>query len=189
MIPHIFFHVLLILWSLSEVAVLLLTRTRRSTGEVRDKGTLQILWPVIIGSILLGSWLAAANPFHLPQGPHWLHDLAFALLIAGLVIRWTAIVQLGRSFSANVAIHSTQTLRIVGLYRFVRHPSYSGLFLIFLAIGLDTRNPLGLAILVIPPMAALILRIHVEEQALREAFGPQYEAYSRSTSRLIPGVY
>jgi protein-S-isoprenylcysteine O-methyltransferase Ste14 len=189
MIPHLFFHILVLLWSLSEVAILLVTHTRRSTGEVRDKGTLQILWPVIVGSITLGSWLAGANPFHLPEGPHWLPDLALFLLVAGLAVRWTAILQLGRAFSANVAIHATQTLRIVGLYRIVRHPSYTGLFLIFLAIGLDTRNPLGFAIIVIPPMAALIFRIHVEEQALRQAFGQQYESYSRSTKRLLPGIY
>ena len=40
-----------------------------------------------------------------------------------------------------------------------------------------------------PPTLAVLYRIHVEETALRLAFGADYEDYSRSTKRLIPGVY
>jgi protein-S-isoprenylcysteine O-methyltransferase Ste14 len=42
---------------------------------------------------------------------------------------------------------------------------------------------------VILPTAALLYRIHVEEMALTEAFGPQYLEYSRTTKRLFPGIY
>ena len=71
----------------------------------------------------------------------------------------------------------------------MRHPSYTGMLLIFLAIGLNTKNWLGLAIIVLLPMAALLYRIHVEEQALQGAFGREYAEYSQRTKRLIPGVY
>lgn len=40
-----------------------------------------------------------------------------------------------------------------------------------------------------PPTLTLLYRIHVEETALRAAFGEEYVAYSRKTKRLIPGVY
>jgi protein-S-isoprenylcysteine O-methyltransferase Ste14 len=111
------------------------------------------------------------------------------VLALGLVIRWSAIYTLGRSFSANVAIHSTQTLNRSGLFRYMRHPSYTGMVVIFLAMGLRTRNWLGLAFSVVPPVLALLYRIHVEEAALTGAFGEQYTEYSRTTKRLIPGVY
>ncbi len=71
----------------------------------------------------------------------------------------------------------------------VRHPSYSGLLLVFLAVGLWTRNWLSLAIFVVPPMLALLYRMDVEEWALREAFGTECEEYSQETKRLIPEVY
>jgi protein-S-isoprenylcysteine O-methyltransferase Ste14 len=61
--------------------------------------------------------------------------------------------------------------------------------LIFIAMGLSTRNWLGLALIVMPPFAALLYRIHVEEAALTGAFGGEYVEYSRTTKRLIPGVY
>jgi protein-S-isoprenylcysteine O-methyltransferase Ste14 len=47
----------------------------------------------------------------------------------------------------------------------------------------------SLVILIVFPTAALLYRIHVEEIALYEAFGPQYGEYCRITRRLIPGVY
>ena len=98
-------------------------------------------------------------------------------------------MSLGRSFSANVAIHAEQRLQTAGLYRFVRHPSYFGLLLVLVAIGLHTRNWIGFATVVIPSMAALSYRIHVEEQALRAAFGDVYAVYTSRTKRLLPGVY
>jgi protein-S-isoprenylcysteine O-methyltransferase Ste14 len=115
--------------------------------------------------------------------------LSVAILAAGLAIRWTAVATLGKKFSANVAIHASQTLHRSGLFRFVRHPSYTGLLLIFVALGIHTRSWWGLAVMLIPTTAALLYRIHVEEAALVVAFGQEYRDYSRTTKRLIPGIY
>jgi protein-S-isoprenylcysteine O-methyltransferase Ste14 len=119
----------------------------------------------------------------------WFRYVCLGLLMLGLAIRWTAIYTLGRTFSANVAIHATQNLNQSGLFRWMRHPSYTGLLLIFVAAGLNTRNWLGLAIIVLLPLAALLYRIHVEELALTGAFGAEYVEYSRKTKRLVPGIY
>jgi len=111
------------------------------------------------------------------------------VLVLGLAIRWTAILTLGKSFSANVAIRDAQRVHKAGLYRFVRHPSYLGLMLIFLAIGLHARNWISLTLVLVPTFLALSYRIHVEEGALSEAFGEEYAAYRRGTKRLVPGVF
>ena len=110
-------------------------------------------------------------------------------MLAGLAIRLTAIFTLGKSFSANVAIRTEQTIQRTGLYRFVRHPSYLGLLLIFLAVGLRTRNWASLAMVLIPTTLVLLYRISIEEPALREHFFEDFAAYSRETKRLIPGVF
>jgi len=60
----------------------------------------------------------------------------------------------------------------------VRHPSYSGLLLVLLAVGLHSRNLAGLLVLMVPATGALIYRIHIEEAALSEAFSEQYADYS-----------
>jgi protein-S-isoprenylcysteine O-methyltransferase Ste14 len=185
-----FFNIMLWTWTASEVLVLLLTRTRSGEGEVQDRGTLRILWPVIGASVTLATWRdGSVTPHNLFGGSNWVGIAGLVLFVIGLAVRWSAITTLGRFFSANVAIRPEQAVEKRGLYRFVRHPSYSGMLLIFAAIGLCTRNWLDLAIMLIPTTAALLYRIHVEEAALHQAFGREYGEYCRSTKRLIPGIY
>jgi protein-S-isoprenylcysteine O-methyltransferase len=88
-----------------------------------------------------------------------------------------------------VAIREAQRVRTTGLYRWMRHPSYSGLIITFIAVGLHTRNWIAFLIITVPTTAMLLYRIHIEELALRQHFGREYMDYSEKTSRLIPGVY
>jgi protein-S-isoprenylcysteine O-methyltransferase Ste14 len=180
---------LYVAWIVTEILVLVLTRTRRGGGTISDRGSLRVLWVTITVSLTVGMWLGAVYRPTMIRWTDSLGVLCIVLLAAGLAIRWTAIYTLGNAFSANVAIRETQTLSRSGLFRYMRHPSYTGLALIFVAMGLSTRNWLGLAVIVIGPMAALVYRIHVEEAALTEAFGQEYVEYSRTTKRLVPGVY
>jgi len=48
---------------------------------------------------------------------------------------------------------------------------------------------LSLLIVLIPSFLALNYRISIEEKALIEEFGSQYEDYKKRVSRLIPGIY
>lgn len=189
MTVHLMWKMLYWAWILTEVLVLTVTRTRRGSGEVNDRGSLVVLWVVIFGAMFGGSWLGAIYAPGAFHAGRWLRCVCLGLLAAGLAIRWTAIYTLGRSFSANVAIHATQRLNQTGLFRWMRHPSYTGMMLIFVAMGLNTRNWLGLGIIVLLPMAALLYRIHVEEAALTGAFGAEYVEYSERTKRLIPGIF
>jgi protein-S-isoprenylcysteine O-methyltransferase Ste14 len=183
------FRILYYTWFASEVIVAVATRTRGRQGDVRDRGSMLLLWIVIAAAITAGKWVGAVVSAPLFGGASWLSSAALLVLLAGLIIRWTAIFTLGKWFSANVAIREDQQLKQSGLYRFVRHPSYSGLLLILLAIGLHTRNWAGLLVLFVPAAAALVYRIHIEEAALSEAFGERYAAYRRATWRLAPGLY
>ncbi len=175
-------------WVLGEVWVLVATKTRR-TGEVRDRGSLRILWLVIFGSVTASIWYGLTHEPTMFGGASWVKTLAVVLLAVALAIRWTAIVTLGKSFSANVAIHATQKVYKSGIFSVVRHPSYTGLLLVFVAIGIHSQNWIGFALAVMPTFAAMAYRIHVEEIALREAFGEEYVEYSRTTKRLVPGIY
>jgi protein-S-isoprenylcysteine O-methyltransferase Ste14 len=176
-------------WTASEIYIAIATRTRSGGGKRQDRGSMAILWVIIVASITAAEWIADVEPHNMFDGANWLKIAAIMAMIAGLAIRWTAIISLGKAFSANVAIRPEQTIYRSGVYRFVRHPSYTGLLLAFVAIAVHERNWLAAAIVIIPTTAALLYRIHVEEAALRQAFGAQYEAYSKTTSRLIPGIY
>lgn len=145
-----------------------------------------LLWITIFTSLTLSGFAEAFFPRMFPPS---FRLLSTVILILGLAIRLFAVLSLGRAFSANVAIRDAQRFNQAGLYKLVRHPSYLGLLLIFLAIGLHARNPLSLACAVLPTTAALLYRIHVEEIALISAFGQAYETYSAHTKRLVPWIY
>jgi protein-S-isoprenylcysteine O-methyltransferase Ste14 len=176
-------------WVATEVLLQVVMRTRRSSGAIKDRGSLLVLLTVIFGSVWLALQYAATHPGARFGGAGWLHPAGVLLLALGLLLRWAAVLSLGLSFSTNVAIHRTQTLRTTGLYRWVRHPSYTAMLVIFAAIGIYEHNAVSLAILLIFPTLALLYRIHVEERALTEAFGEAYLEYSRRTRRLVPGIY
>jgi protein-S-isoprenylcysteine O-methyltransferase Ste14 len=177
------------IWIASEIWIGIATRTRRSTGNVRDRGTMLLLWVVLFSAITAGIWFSEVRGSNLPGGAHWLKIASLLVLLGGLALRWSAIVNLGRSFSSNVAIHATQTILKTGLYRWMRHPSYTGLLICILAVALHTRNWISFLVVIVPCTAAVLYRIHVEEFALREHFGRDYIEYSKTTRRLIPGVY
>jgi protein-S-isoprenylcysteine O-methyltransferase Ste14 len=185
----VMWHVLFWGWFASEVYIAVTTRTQRGGGSVRDRGSQIILWVVIFAAITSCEWIRHVYPQNMFGGASWLKPVGLIVLVAGITVRWTAIRTLGKAFSANVAIKESQKICKIGLYRFLRHPSYLGLLLIFLAIGLHSRNWTSFAVILVPTTAAMLYRIHIEERVLRDAFGEEYVDYVRGTKRLIPGVY
>lgn len=177
------------LFPVSEMTLALLRRARPGTASLQDQGSLRVLWLVITGSVLLAIILQpfAATQMHLPPRFHLV--LAVCLIGAGLAIRWTAILTLGRLFTVNVAVQHGHSLVESGLYRHVRHPSYSGLLLAFLGLGVFFANWLGLVVLLVPITLAVANRIAKEEAVLGRAFGPAYQAYRARTKRLVPGLF
>ena len=111
------------------------------------------------------------------------------LMLAGICIRWVAIYTLGRYFTREVTILRDHRVVQSGLYKYLRHPSYSGLLLGNLGLGLAFSNWLSLIIIFVPTFAAALYRMHVEEKALEQAFGSEYIDYCRVTNRLIPKLY
>ncbi|HKC18217.1 MAG TPA: isoprenylcysteine carboxylmethyltransferase family protein, partial [Candidatus Dormibacteraeota bacterium] len=72
-----------------------------------------------------------------------------------------------------------------GLYRYVRHPSYSGSLLTVLGVLLCSTNWLALACFVLA-LPGFLYRIRVEEGALLTALGEPYRDYMARTKRLVP---
>jgi protein-S-isoprenylcysteine O-methyltransferase Ste14 len=183
------FYVLAIAWPVSEVLLGLLSRAKRDSHTVRDRGSLVLLWI----SIGVGIWAAnfirssGAGSFGAPS--NLILSVALAFLLSGLALRWTAILTLGRFFTVNVAVHPDQRIVRTGVYRYVRHPAYSGLLLAFLGVGVAFNNWLSLLVIFVPIMAALLYRIQVEESVLAEMLGPEYTDYRQTTKRLLPGIY
>jgi protein-S-isoprenylcysteine O-methyltransferase Ste14 len=186
---QIFFNALTSIWGVGEVFLIVLTQTRPGEGKIQDRGSQIILLVVLVASLRIDDWMHKFFSVDMPESDRWLLPAALGTLVLGMVVRAAAIVTLGRAFSTNVATRAGQGLERSGLYALVRHPSYLGLELILLALALHARTWACFAVVLVPPSLAVLYRIHVEETALRLTFGADYEDYSRTTKRLIPGVY
>jgi protein-S-isoprenylcysteine O-methyltransferase Ste14 len=92
---------------------------------------------------------------------------------------------LGRFWSSAVAIMKDHQLVRSGPYRLIRHPLYAGMLGMFIGTAIVSGQYhalIGAALGVI----AYWDKIRIEERALREAFGAEYDDYKRHSSALIP---
>jgi protein-S-isoprenylcysteine O-methyltransferase Ste14 len=176
------------LFPVSEIALAIFKRADSRSAQSEDRGSMRLLWLAIafgVSCAIASQWVPSAR-LRLPSG--LVRVLALVFLLSGLAIRWTSIVTLGRLFTVDVAIQQDHALVQHGLYRLVRHPSYSGLLLAFLGLGLCYANWLSLLGLMVPITLAVINRIAKEERALLVALGTPYAAYCARTKRLFPGL-
>jgi protein-S-isoprenylcysteine O-methyltransferase len=181
--------VLGMIYLVSEIALSVTRRGRSKTGEKQDRSTLGVIWIVIMMSVVAGVFVAQHwRTGALPYGRE-LNAVGIVLFAAGLILRWWAIITLGRFFSVDVTIEKDHELVERGPFRIVRHPSYTGVLLAFLGYGLTLRNWGAILVLLVPICAAFARRMNVEEEALRGALGNRYTDYIKRTKRLIPSVY
>jgi protein-S-isoprenylcysteine O-methyltransferase Ste14 len=135
------------------------------------------------------AFVAAGVHDRLP-GPRWLPAVAgIVVMWAGFALRAWAVRTLGRFFRVEVTVDSDQTVVDTGPYARVRHPSYTGLLVFYLGLGISLDSYLSVLGAVLLPMAAVVNRIAHEERALRRDLGEAYELYSTRTRRLVPGVW
>ncbi len=172
----------------SEVGLSIFKRAK-SSSTARDEGSIGLLWTVIVLSIIASSFAMVRFGGARSQALIDLRAWWFVLCVAGIALRWWAIIHLGRFFTVNVAIAADHRVIDDGPYRFVRHPSYTGALLSFVGLGLTTGNWIAAALLVVPISAAFLRRKEIEERALVSALGEPYRVYSARTKRLVPFLY
>src|ERR1700722_970953 len=155
-----------LIYGVSELGLALKKRAKAAEAHDRDRGSLGLLWIVIVLSSFLSFDIAYAFPAARMGAAFATRDLGVVLFVMGLVIRWYSIIHLGRFFTVNVAIAANHRVIDTGPYRFVRHPSYSGALMAFLGLALCLANWASLAALVAPVFLVLLRRMHVEEAVL-----------------------
>jgi protein-S-isoprenylcysteine O-methyltransferase Ste14 len=110
------------------------------------------------------------------------------LFFAGSILRLAAVFELGHRFSGLVAIQPDHQLKTDGLYRYIRHPSYTGLLGSMIGYTLIFRSAIGLVLCVLL-FLLLVSRMNDEEKFLETHFGDEYRNYRLRTRRLVPFVY
>ena len=127
--------------------------------------------------------------WHLSAAPDWVTYTGAAMILLGFL----AVLRTFRenSFAAPVIkIQEERGQKVIdtGPYAHVRHPMYAGAFLYLLGTPLVLGSWIGLALLPFV-MGLLIVRIFIEEAALRKGL-PGYDEYTtRVRYRLVPRIW
>lgn len=116
----------------------------------------------------------------------WLAAAGFVLAMVGIAILLTSFVALGKSLTALPKPKQNAELVTTGLYRFVRHPIYTGLILLGLG-QVFSAGSLPQVIFYVLLLGLLVSKSRFEESLLRLKY-PEYDAYAKRTGRFIPGL-
>lgn len=172
-------------WTLLELAFRVREGLAGRGGAALDRGTRLLIAVSLVAGFVIAAKLARPHARLWPGA----RACAVAVMWAGIVLRTWAILALGDSFRTSVEVHAGQQVIERGPYRWLRHPSYTGLLLITTGFGIAQGSWGSVAVAFALPLAAVLRRISVEEKVLVAALGPPYVEYQSRTRRLIPGIW
>jgi protein-S-isoprenylcysteine O-methyltransferase Ste14 len=149
-------------------------------------------WPVgrrdwaAVGACLIGTTVAInLAPPLVPSAALRPGGVAFGVglvvLAAGIGLRWWAL----RSHPQM----DGEPAAFTGPYRLLRHPGRTGVLVAAVGIGLTSANWVGLAAMTLLPLALLLWRIRLLENALASALGERYDGYVGNRKRLVPLIW
>jgi protein-S-isoprenylcysteine O-methyltransferase Ste14 len=160
------------------------------------RGRWWIIWrvAVVVIVILINRLDASGSPYFVSLFRLFFQS-SFSLVIPGSVLTILGLLgaiwaraYLGRNWSGYATYKEHQELVTTGPYRFVRHPIYTSMMLMFIGTILD-YGALLISIILVIGAISFILRAKKEEEIMIKLFGKQYTDYMKRTKRWIPWIY
>ena len=184
----ILFITIYVIWLVTEILLNRLLHSKSTDRQHADKNSLPLIWATIIATIAIAVFISMK--FYLPVFFNSAFEYAgLALIVIGILLRLIAVVSLGRFFTVDVTIRQGHKLKKDGVYKYVRHPSYSASLLSFIGFGISLNSWLSLLITTVAILTVFIFRMKIEEKILIEQFGAEYLEYKKTTSGIIPFIY
>lgn len=159
--------------------------TTRAKAVRFARGFMETAFPVIVAGIPI---LIALMPYSLHRWAPYAstRHLYFylgitALILLGGLINLIGLLTLRRAFTI---MSEARVLIVHGIFHYIRHPLYTGHFIMFLGSMLLRLHPLTIGMYLLF-CAGQVLRARIEERKLKEVF-PQYRAYRRRTGMFFP---
>jgi protein-S-isoprenylcysteine O-methyltransferase Ste14 len=182
------FIVLLVTWAVFEAAMQGLQALRATGPGARDPSQF-VLFPTLLAAVVAVQVLGRRGQLLWPGGLVWPVVAGLVLAAAGIGLRAWSIVTLGRFFQYRIRIQPGHQVVTSGPYRYVRHPSYTGMAMVLAGIALASGDVWSLLVVAVLGGAGLAVRIRVEERQLTQALGAEYERFAAGRKRLVPGVW
>ena len=182
------FIVLLLTWTVFEAVMRVLQRLRATGPDTRDPSYF-VLLPALLAAVVAAEVLGRRGRLLWPGGLVWPVVAGLTLVAAGIGLRAWSIVTLGRFFQYQIKVQPGHQVVTSGPYRYVRHPSYTGIAMVLAGIALASGDVWSLLAVAVLGGAGLAVRIRAEERQLTQALGAEYERFAAGRKRLVPGVW
>jgi protein-S-isoprenylcysteine O-methyltransferase Ste14 len=143
-------------------------------------------------AIVWSAWRRPPVPFI--EGRGILFEIVLGLLtlaieFCSIWLVLSAVRTLGKQWSLTARVTEGHRLVVEGPYNIVRNPIYTGMLGMLVATGLALSHWPNLLVGILVFLIGTMIRVRSEEKLLREAFGPEFEAYSSRVRAIIPGLY
>ena len=181
------FIIAVLVWVVFEAVMRTIQRLR--TTEPSDDRSYLVLLPCIAGSVIAAEVLGRRGRLLWPGGLDWPFVAGIVLIIAGIGLRAWSIASLGRFFQYQITVQPGHHVVTKGPYRYVRHPSYTGIALVLAGVALACDDVWALLVVAVLGGLGLYVRIRTEERQLTKALGDEYEHFAAGRKRLVPGVW
>jgi protein-S-isoprenylcysteine O-methyltransferase Ste14 len=166
----------------------LLVREEASLGIDGIRFARRVINELPILAVFFGAAFEREYLYDHTIAPRWLAALGLLIELIGLWLALGARVQLG-FFSPLPADGSARPLIRNGLYRYTRHPTYLGEFLVVAAWPFEYGAPITLSLTVLVGVAMMQRRIRDEEAEMLALYGDEYAVYIAATDSVIPNVW
>ena len=148
-------------------------------------------WEAMLGLFLVNIKFWFVHPLA------WNQIIAWLLLFASLVPLGFGVhslrtrgkpTQQREGDPSLLALEKTTQLVTSGIYRYIRHPLYSSLFLLAWGIFFKSISWLALGLAVVSTLF-LILTAKADEAECTQFFGKSYLEYMKHTKRFVPYIF
>lgn len=160
-------------------------RVKREKRSIVDTMTMTLFF---LGFYLLIRFRIGEIPADMMGGVATERTLAVIgslMVVSGTVVNIAGRFNLGANWANHVRIYEDHSLVQTGMYRYVRHPLYASIMLMFFGAVVVYRNLAGLMAVCVIFIPFMTYRAKQEEKLLKERF-MGYESYMAQVGRFFP---
>ncbi len=142
---------------------------------------------IMLLMLLILQTIFMAPVFPISENPEWIIRIGIFFYTLGLILAITGRIQLGSSWSNIEESKRTVENKLIdrGIYRFIRHPIYTGDAM--LVLGLELALNSWFFLIIFPLMGVIINRARNEERVLAQSI-PEYSTYQKHSKMFLPFI-
>lgn len=187
-------------WVIYWLLFLLIKKSRGSFQTIKQESVVDpkskkpLIWVIVLHFALYSFlWTEIGGLKDIPALSNSFYPAAFAigiiLLAGGVIFSIVSRYYLGSNWSLLTITSIDRPFIKEGPYKFVRHPIYLGLFMIWLGASLIFFNWIGFVSAFAVLLPLLYHRAKIEEENLINTFGIDYQNHISSTGLMFPKIF